>query len=105
MNTILLVYITTPSPEIAESIARHLLERKLIACANIHVSTSMYWWENSIQSAQEAIIIAKSFEHFFAELEKEVISIHPYKVPCILKITAQAAEPFTRWMQETIKKL
>ncbi len=105
MNTMLLVYITTPSPESAASIAHHLLEKKLIACANIHVSTSMYWWDSAIQTSQEAIIIAKSFEHFFAELEKEVISIHPYKVPCILKITAQATEPFTTWMQETIKKL
>lgn len=103
MNTIILVYVTTPSSEVAQSIAQHLLNKKLIACANIHASTSMYWWENAIQSAQESIIIAKTFEHHFEEVTKEVLSIHPYKIPCIFKLSAEAIEPFKEWMLKEIK--
>ncbi len=47
---IILVYSTTPSLDTAQSISRHLLEKKLIACANIHESTSMFWWENRIRA-------------------------------------------------------
>ena len=36
------IYITNPSEEKAKEIAKHLIEKKLIACGNIFPSTSLY---------------------------------------------------------------
>lgn len=102
MNDIILVYITTPSAETAKIIAQNLLEAKLIACANIHKSTSLYWWEDKITSAEEHIIIAKTREEHYEKVTKNVTEQHPYTIPCILKIQAQANENFSTWIEKQI---
>ncbi len=99
-----LVYITTPSDQVAEKIAEDLLEKKLIACANLHRSTSIYIWEGKREKAQEVIIIAKTSDALFDQIVKEVSALHPYKLPCIIKITADAHGPFKAWVQSQLKK-
>ena len=58
-----LIYITTSGANEAESIARTLLEKRLIACANIlPAATSFYYWEGRLEKADEAVLIGKN--HF-----------------------------------------
>ena len=52
--TYILVMITTSSREEAEKIAIALLEKKLIACANIFgPASSRFWWQGKIDKAEE----------------------------------------------------
>lgn len=104
MSDISMVYITLPSEEKAKEIARMLLEKHLIACATMWPCHSMYWWDSAIQNDQEYIMLAKTTAEKFEQLKKEVSHIHPYQVPCIVKIDATANTPYAQWVRDEITK-
>lgn len=98
----ILIYITCKDNEEARKISRHLLEKKLVACANIHPTESMYWWENKIQNDNEFVIIAKTKGENYEKVKQEVKKIHSYEVPCILKIDAEANEEYNSWINKEV---
>jgi len=99
----ILVYITNPKKRTAQKIAKYLLEKRLIACANIFEIESFYWWENKIERAKEFVLIGKTVEKNYEKIKKEVEKIHPYKIPCILKINTQANQKYLNWLKEEIR--
>ena len=98
-----LIYITCKDNEEAEKISKHLLEKRLIACANLHPIRSLYWWQGKIQDDNETVIIAKTLEKNYNKIKEEVKKMHPYDVPCILKIDAEANESYDKWVKEEVK--
>jgi periplasmic divalent cation tolerance protein len=50
MGELAFFYITNPSKEEAKRIAKHLLDKRIIACANIFPIESMYWWDGKDQN-------------------------------------------------------
>lgn len=99
-----LVYITNPSEEKAKELANHLLEKRLIGCANIHPISSMYWWKGKITKEKEFVLLAKTTEKNFSRLKQEVEKIHPYEVPCIMRIPAEVNEKYLKWLEGEIKE-
>lgn len=95
-----LVYITCRNEKEAVKISRHLLEKRLIACSNIHPIRSLYWWKGKIQDEKEFVMIAKTTEKNYEKIKKEVQKVHSYDVPCILKINAEANESYERWVKK-----
>lgn len=61
-----------------------------IDCSTMFACKSMYWWDGVIHDDQEFIMFVKTTENKFELLQQEILKIHPYKVPCILKIVASA---------------
>ncbi len=104
MNDFIFIYITNPSEEEARKIVRHLLEKKLIACANIFPITSLYWWEGKIADEKEFVAIVKTIEENFEKVKKEVEKIHPYTIPCITKIPVNSNEKFFNWLKSEVKE-
>lgn len=98
-----LIYITCKDNKEAEKISKHLLEKRLIACANLHPIRSLYWWEGKIQEDNEVVVIAKTLEKNYNKIKEEVKKIHSYDVPCILKIDAEANESYDKWVKEEVK--
>jgi len=97
------IYITNPSKEVAKKIAGHLLEKKLIACANIFPIDSFYLWEGKVEEEDECVLIAKAREENFQLVKKEVEGIHPHSVPCIAKIPVAFNEKYRRWLKEATR--
>tara|TARA_Y100000310_G_scaffold339842_1_gene433807 strand:- start:27826 stop:28128 length:303 start_codon:yes stop_codon:yes gene_type:complete len=98
-----LIYITCKDEEEAVKISKHLLEKKLVACSNMHPIRSMYWWEGKIQDDNEVVIIAKTIGKNYNKIKGEVSKIHSYDTPCILKIDAEANEAFQEWIDKEVK--
>jgi periplasmic divalent cation tolerance protein len=98
----LFVYITCPSSEVAIDLARGAVQSRLAACANIFPAmTSVYEWNNAIQTEQEAVLILKSRTDVVDALTEWVASHHPYSVPCILQIPILAGnESYLNWLTE-----
>jgi periplasmic divalent cation tolerance protein len=95
-----LVYVTNPSKEEAKKIAKHLLEKRLIACANIYDNvSSLYRWEGKIADEKECVLIAKTTEDKFEAVKDEIEKIHPYKTPCIIKIPVSSNKKFSDWLK------
>ncbi|AIH03924.1 MULTISPECIES: divalent-cation tolerance protein CutA [Thermodesulfobacterium] len=103
-DKIVFVYITFPNSEEAQKVGRILLEKRLCGCVNLFTNiNSMYWWEGKIEVSQEAVLIVKTRESLYPEVEKEVLKNHSYSCPCIAKIEVSEVTPcFYRWLlQET----
>lgn len=98
------IYITNPTKKEAKKIAKHLLEKRLIACANIFSVNSLYWWEKKIVDDNEFILIAKTTKESFGKVEREVKKIHSYKIPCIIKIPVSSNKKYFNWLKREIKK-
>ncbi len=99
-----LFYVTVPHTETGTQIAKHLLEKKWIACANIlPAHTAVYSWDNKIQEDSEHILILKTRKQWADKVEAEVSRLHPYDCPCILQFEPSSANaPFLEWInQET----
>ncbi len=96
----LLVYITTPSREQAEALAEILVRERLAAGANVIASVrSWYWWEGTVQNASESLCLCQTDRERFAALERRVITLHPYAVPCIVALPLVAGSaPFLDWI-------
>ncbi len=97
------VYITNPNLKTAKNIAKKLLEKRLIACANIFPIKSLYWWKDKIEDSNEFVLIAKSLEKNFRKIIKEVRKIHPYEVPCICRIRVKANKEFENWVRKEVR--
>ena len=56
-----LVYVTAPSHEEAQRIAKTVVTERLAACANILDGvTSIFHWKNKLCREQEAVLILKT---------------------------------------------
>lgn len=103
MNEIILVYITNSSKKEATKVAKHLLDKKLIVCANIFENvTSIYLWEGKMAEETEYQLIVKTLEKHYETIIKEIEKIHSYSIPCIIKIPASANEKYFNWLKSEI---
>jgi len=103
MEEMIMVYITNPSKDKAKELAKHLLKKRIIACANLLPGESLYWWDNEISEEAEYIIIAKTVEENFSALRHEVLEVHDYQIPCIVKIPVTANQQFVQWLRSEIR--
>jgi len=96
----LIVYVTHPDEECAKQISDVIVSARLAACSNVLPIDSMYWWEGSIQSEGEIVTLFKTIPENWEKLMKKINDIHPYEVPCIIKIEVEANEAYEDWVQE-----
>lgn len=101
--TMIIIYITNPSEEEAKKIAHHLIEKRLIACANIFPITSVYRWKGKVNDDKEFVLLAKTKPELYNKVKTEVESIHSYDCPCILKIPAEANKQYDDWVSSEVK--
>ena len=98
----LLVYCMVPDKQIGESLSRHLLSLKLIACANLFSQgKSFYEWKGQFQKSQELALIFKTKKSLYKKMSEELIKKHPYECPglCALPLS-HAHKPFLKWIDE-----
>ena len=100
MSNVILFYVTCSSTEEAKLIARYLVEKRLVACANILDScTSIYEWQGKLQEEAEVILIMKTVKSLHLEVEKEITERHSHDCPCIVALdTAEVNLPFAQWV-------
>ena len=98
------IYITNPTKQEARKIAKHLLSKKLIACANIHSPVnSLYPWKGKLADETEYVLIAKTLNENFEKVKKEVEKIHSYSIPCIIKIDVSSNQKYFDWLISEIE--
>jgi periplasmic divalent cation tolerance protein len=98
-----IAYITNPTIKEARKIARHLLEKRLIACANIFPISSLYWWEGEIAEGNEFVLLAKTSDFNFEKVIDEVEKMHSYDVPAIIRIPVSSNSKYFDWLTGEIE--
>jgi periplasmic divalent cation tolerance protein len=96
-----LVLVTAPDLDVARKLAQAALEARLIACANLVPGIeSHYWWEGKIEAGTEVLLVMKTSQARLAELEKLIVSGHPYDTPEFLVLPlAAGSERYLEWLR------
>ena len=88
------VYITAPNRDEALAIGRALVAARLAACANLFDGVhSVYWWEGTLEEADEVVLIAKTRSALLDEIITKVKSLHSDSCPCIVAWPIAAGNP------------
>ena len=98
------VLTTAPDTSVAESLAQRLVEERLAACANVLPGvTSVFWWEGSVQSEGEVLVLLKSTEARYPALRDRLLELHPYDVPEVLRLpVAGGSEGYLEWVRSEV---
>ena len=101
----LVVLVTAAGDEEAERIARALLDRRLIACANVipHLH-SLFRWNNQLQQADESLLIMKTTPDALEELTAVVKLHHSYEVPEIIALpVVGGSHGYLSWLSSEVR--
>lgn len=98
--TFIIIKITSPDINEARKISTHLLQKKLISSANFFPVKSISSWTGEIQEVDEVISFLKTRKGNWKKVRDEIKRIHSYKVPCIIKIDAEANKDYESWVNK-----
>ncbi len=100
IDNVLIVLTNCPDAEVADRLARTLVEQKLAACVNrLPAVDSVYRWQGAIERAVEVPLLIKSTRERLPEIQEAIRALHPYEVPEIVAIPVVAGLPaYLRWV-------
>ena len=99
-----IIYTTHPSAQEAKRISDIIVDEKLAACSNTFPITSSYWWQKQIEHDSEWVSILKTIPEHWEALQQRILELHPYQVPCIIKIDVEANEGYEKWVKDSVKE-
>jgi periplasmic divalent cation tolerance protein len=90
-SAFLVVFVTASSSDEAHRIAGTLVEEGIAACVNVVPAVaSVYRWKGKIVRDDEVLLIIKTSQARFGELERRVLELHSYDVPEIVGLDIAA---------------
>jgi periplasmic divalent cation tolerance protein len=103
-NDVQLILCTCPDRSSSEKIARRLVEGRLAACVNILPSlTSIYTWQDRLETAEEHLLLIKSAGDRYAAVEQAIRELHPYDLPEIIALPiARGLPDYLNWIDACV---
>ncbi len=100
----LIVYCCVPDPEVADRIARALVEDGLAACVNrLPGVVSTYRWEGETRVDAELLLLIKTTRARFEALRTRIVALHPYELPEVIAVdVALGHEPYLAWVAQAM---
>ena len=78
-----------------------LLNKRLIACANLIDNVqSMYWWKNKITTDSESIVMMKTTKKKIKAIKNFFLVNHPYETPELIVLDIQAEQKYLEWLKK-----
>lgn len=97
------VHTTVPDEEIAERMARELVEERVAACVNYHAVSSTYRWEGDVVEEDEYTLDVKTALEY-DEIRESIEEKHPYEVPAILRVETTANDDYNEWVEDCSRR-
>ncbi len=97
-----LVLTTEADPVRAETLARELLERGLVACVSLHPVVSLYHWQGRLERSEEVQLLLKTTPGQLEELRCALVELHSYDTPEWIHWTATSEGPYGLWLREQL---
>lgn len=96
------VYVTAPRSTAAD-LAETLIDERLAACVNRVACQSTYRWEGDVVTDDETILLIKTTDEAYDQLESRIEQLHPSDVPCIERFDETAViERFGGWIDDSV---
>lgn len=104
MTDVLVVFVTTPSAEVAAGLARALVEARLAACGNVVPGLrSIYRWEGKVEDEAEVLLLLKTTRERLPALRDEVLRRHPYQVPEVVALPVEGGSAaYLDWVRSQV---
>lgn len=104
MTDKVVVLMTCKTTKEAQRIARHLLEKHLIACANLIPQVqSIYHWKGKLTEEKECWMLLKSTRELMSALRIEVEKEHSYSIPELIALPIIDGSPnYLNWLTEEL---
>lgn len=101
----IIVFCTFSSIEEAKNIATDLVKRKLAACCTILPKvTSIYSWESKLEENEETMMMIKTSQKNYEQLEKQIKMLHSYSVPEIISVKIEkGSKAYMDWLFENTR--
>jgi periplasmic divalent cation tolerance protein len=99
----LIVFVTAPGEDEAARIADSLVSERLAACVNIVGGiVSIYRWEGEVARDKEVLLIIKTTNERYAELERRIKELHTYTTPEVIAYRIErGSEAYLKWLRES----
>jgi periplasmic divalent cation tolerance protein len=106
MTDSILILVTAGSETEAETIAKTLIEERLVACVNIvSPMRSLYRWDGKVVDDREWLLISKTVASHFAAVEARVKALHSYQVPEVIAVPIQfGSDAYIQWVRDETTK-
>ena len=100
MTDVRVVLVACPSPDVAASLARTLVEEGHAACGNLVPGVrSIYRWEGKVHDEPEVLLVLKTTAARFEALRARVVALHPYTLPEVVSLVVDAGHaPYLAWV-------
>lgn len=97
-----LVITTCPDNELAEAIARTLVEERLAACVNVLPGVrSVYRWHGKIEHASEQLLLIKIRTADYPAVEQRIRQLHSYELPEVVALPIVEGLPaYLAWLAD-----
>ncbi|MGO8862743.1 MAG: divalent-cation tolerance protein CutA [Acidimicrobiales bacterium] len=88
--------------ERADEIVAFLLAGHLVACGQrIGPMVSRYWWEGSLEQAQEWLVLLKTRAELAARVTAAIVGAHPYQTPEVITLAIVGGSPgYLEWIAD-----
>ncbi len=100
-----LVITNFPDKKTASALAEALIEQRVAACVNmLSPCTSVYRWQDKIESAEEIPMLIKTQRQHYERVEQLIKIMHPYELPEVIMVPITRGLPaYLQWIaDETI---
>jgi periplasmic divalent cation tolerance protein len=103
--TYVVLLITASNIEEANKIAEVLLNQRKAACVNIVPGvSSLFWWQDKLDSAKESLLIVKTKASLLPEVISLVKGVHSYDVPEIIALPIVSGnQDYLEWIDKEVK--
>lgn len=99
----IIIYVTHKNKKDEVKVTNYLLNNKLIACSNSYKINSSYLSNNKIKNSYEIVTIYKTKKSNWKKIKQEILKIHKYEIPCIMKIKVNLNKEYENWLIEQLK--
>lgn len=98
------LFLTCGSVQEAQQVVDELLQRKLIACAEMIPIQSKFLWKGEHQTSDEIKLIMHSAAHLFERVEAAVASLHSYETFVLLAVPiTHISESARLWLESAVQ--
>lgn len=103
MTEFIEIHWTSGSIDEARKVCRHLVQERLVACAQIIPwIEAVYMWNNKLETTQESKILLKTRREKFEQIKEIIQKNCSYEIPEITFITIQGGnEEYLNWIIES----
>lgn len=101
MTDYCVVMTTFADDENGKRIIETLISKRLAACVQVVPIQSYYHWDGKVNCDAEKLVLIKTRESLYAQVEETIVSMHAYDTPQVTQIPIKNGfPPYLDWISK-----